>query len=494
MLYESTRGIKGITSKQAIQNGIASDGGLFIPEKFINIDLNNIIQFNNYKEFAYYILKDYLDDFSDTELNECINNAYNDNKFDKDVVELVKLDNNKFALELWHGPTYAFKDVALQILPHLLIKSIDKLETKKALILVATSGDTGKAALEGFKDVVNTKIIVFYPSEGVSEVQKRQMTTQEGKNTFVAGIKGNFDDAQNGVKEIFTSDENCKRIKDEGYFFTSANSINWGRLIPQIVYYAYSYIKLVKTNEIELGQKVNFVVPTGNFGNVLAGYLAKEMGLPINKLIVASNKNNVLTDFINKGVYDRRRQFYKTISPSMDILIASNLERLLYLVSNRDSEKIKILMDKLKRDGYYNIEEDLLNKIKDSFYADYSTDAETKQEIKKVYKIHDYLIDTHSAVAFNVYNKYFDKTGDLTKTIILQTANPYKFAYDVLNALEDNKYIDINHFDAIDMLNKITKKEIPQGIKTIREKNILHPNIIEKNEMMMYILEKIKEK
>jgi len=490
MDYYSSRSNFKVKSKQAISMGIAPDGGLFVPDKFPKLSLEKIISFNNYKEFAYYILEKYLDDFTKDEIAYCIENAYNNEKFNHDVVNQKKLNSSEFALELWHGPTYAFKDVALQILPYFLLISIKEYRNHKVLILVATSGDTGKAALEGFKDVDNTKIIVFYPSEGVSEVQKRQMTTQEGSNTFVAGIKGNFDDAQSAVKEIFTDAEFSKIVNNYGYYWSSANSINWGRLIPQVIYYVYSYAKLVKENEISLGDKVNFVVPTGNFGNVLAGYISKVMGLPVNKFIIASNKNAVIADFIKTGIYDRRRNFYKTISPSMDILIASNIERLIYMVLSHDSEKTKYYMDKLRKEGYFEVDQKTKSAIQEDFWADYADDNETINEINKVYSEFGYLCDPHSAVGFNIYNKYVSQTKDRTKTILLQTASPFKFAYHVLNAL--GNYKDIDHFEAINMLSNITKNPIPSGIKDIDKKKVLHSHIIDKLSMRNFILDKIK--
>lgn len=494
MQYLSTRGYEIVLAKEAIYSGIAKNGGLFTPISIPMLDLNSLNRFESYKDLAREIFSLYLTDFSSEELNDCIEKAYNSEKFDvKNIVELKGLDSNLFALELWHGPTYAFKDVALQVLPHLLIKSMPSDGFKKALILVATSGDTGKAALEGFRDVDKTKIIVFYPSEGVSDVQKRQMTTQEGKNTFVAGIIGNFDDAQSSVKQIFTNQEYVRAINDKGYFFTSANSINWGRLLPQIVYYIWSYLELVREKHIKDGEKINFVVPTGNFGNILAGYFAKLMGVPINKLIVASNINSVVADFIKNGVYDRRREFYKTISPSMDILVASNLERLLYLVV-KDYEMVSKYMRELKENGYFKVENSVLKSIQEDFWGDFSTDEEAKETIRYIYKEYSYLIDTHSAVGFNVYFKYRANCNDNTKTIVLQTANPYKFAKDVLNALQNDEYNDIDSFSAIDLLYQKTKVEIPQGIKELILKEVKHPDVIKKDDMFEFILEKIKDR
>lgn len=492
MEYTSTRGGQRVLAKEAIYLGIAKDGGLFTPVEIPKVDLSHLRSLGSYKEVAKYIFSLYLTDFPEEEIAECIEKAYGSGRFStKDVVELKKLDNSLFALELWHGPTYAFKDIALQVLPHLLIRSMPD-SFKKALILVATSGDTGKAALEGFKDVERTKIVVFYPSEGVSDVQKRQMTTQEGSNTYVAGIIGNFDDAQSGVKDIFTNQKFVETINKMGYFFTSANSINFGRLLPQIVYYIWSYLKLLKDELIKDNEKINFVVPTGNFGNILAGYFAKCMGVPVNKLIVASNINSVVSDFIKTGIYDRRREFYKTISPSMDILVASNLERLLYLVTG-NFEMVRKYMSSLRENGYFEVGKDVLELIKSDFWGDFSTDLETKKAIKLIYNQFSYLVDTHSAVGFDVYRKYCEKTSDTTKTVVLQTANPYKFAKDVLNALFDDEYNSIDPFEAVEVLYQKTNVEIPEEIRKLLSKPILHPNVIEKDKMFDFILEKIRD-
>jgi threonine synthase len=492
MRYISTRGSKEVQAKEAIYRGIAEDGGLYTPVSIPSLDIEKIKNIDSYTNLAKYIFGLYLTDFTKEEIADCIDKAYSRGRFDtKDIVAIKKLDSSLFALELWHGPTYAFKDVALQVLPHLLLKSMPSFY-KQALILVATSGDTGKAALEGFKDVERTKIVVFYPSEGVSDVQKRQMTTQEGRNTFVAGIKGNFDDAQSGVKEIFTDKKCIDTIENLGFFFTSANSINFGRLLPQIVYYIWSYLVLLKAGDVSEGEKINFAVPTGNFGNILAGFIAKLMGIPINKLIVASNINSVVADFVRTGLYDRRRKFYKTISPSMDILVASNLERLLYLVT-RDSERVKKYMLNLKTEGYFKIEEEVLKDIQESFWGDFSTDDQTRNSIKTIYREYGYLVDPHSAVGFDVYTKYQKQTSDNTKTVVLQTANPYKFAKDVLNALFDGEYNNIDPFEAVETLYAKTGVEVPEGIKSILSKPILHPDVIEKERMFDFILEKIRD-
>jgi len=492
MRYISTRGNKEVQAKEAIYRGIAEDGGLYTPVSIPVLEMEKVKTQDSYANLAKYVFGLYLTDFTNEEINDCIDKAYSHGRFEtQDVVAIKKLSYSLFALELWHGPTYAFKDVALQVLPHLLLKSMP-IFYKQALILVATSGDTGKAALEGFRDVDRTKIVVFYPSEGVSDVQKRQMTTQEGRNTFVAGIKGNFDDAQSGVKEIFTDKRCIDTIENMGFFFTSANSINFGRLLPQIVYYIWSYHVLLKNGDIREGEKINFVVPTGNFGNILAGFIAKIMGIPINKLIVASNINSVVADFIRTGLYDRRREFYKTISPSMDILVASNLERLLYLVT-KDSEKVKKYMLDLKTEGYFKVEEEVLKEIQESFWGDFSTDDQTRTSIKTIYSEYGYLVDPHSAVGFDVYSKYLKQTLDSTKTVVLQTANPYKFAKDVLNALYDGEYNNIDPFEAVEVLQKRTCVKAPEGIKNLISKPILHPDVIEKEKMFDFILEKIRD-
>jgi len=446
MLYESTRGgLKSISSAEAIKKGIAPDGGLFVPEERVKLSLEDIGRLVNisYQERAVEILKHYIDDYTVEEITECVNSAYTKAKFGCDEIAPVhKLNENVFVQELWHGPTCAFKDMALQILPHLLVKAVRKLgEKDEVVILVATSGDTGKAALEGFKDVDGTRIIVFFPNNGVSEVQKMQMVTQEGKNVHAISVEGNFDDAQNGVKDIFGDMELNRRMEGGGYKFSSANSINWGRLVPQIVYYFSAYADLVKNSEVTLGDKINVVVPTGNFGNILAAYYALRMGLPINKLICASNDNNVLTDFIRTGVYDRRREFKKTISPSMDILISSNLERLLYEITEHNSERINDWMGRLKNDGMYIVDADVKKKISAVFWADFTNESDTLKTIEYLYKENDYLIDTHTAVGVDVYDKYVISTGDMTKTVISSTASPFKFNESVAKAIFGEEFI-----------------------------------------------------
>lgn len=481
--YKSTRGnSEKITSAGAILQGLAKDKGLYVPVDFPVIDKSfDEMKDMEYKEVAYYILNKFLSDYTEDELKDSIEKAY-DEKFEtKKIAPLVKNDELYF-LELYHGKTLAFKDMALSILPHLLTKAAKKLgEDKKIVILAATSGDTGKAALEGFANVDNTEVIVFYPAKGVSEIQKRQMVTQDGKNTHVVDINGNFDNAQRGVKEIFNDDLFAKEMNASNYVFSSANSINIGRLIPQVVYYVYSYIELLKQGEIRSGEKINFVVPTGNFGNILAGYYAKKMGLPINKLICASNENNVLTDFLNTGVYDINRDFLVTNSPSMDILISSNLERLLYELSDHDEELICSMMDKLENDKKYEITPNMKKNLED-FYGDFSTEDETLEVIKNVYKESNYVMDTHTAVAYHVYEQYKEKSNDSHKTVIVSTASPYKFTKSVILGLKEEN-TEEDEFKLIKNLSALTGLDIPNPIKDLDKKEILHHLKCEKDGM-----------
>ncbi len=398
----------------------------------------------------------------------------------EEVVPLTKAGDNEYIMELYHGPTLAFKDIALQILPRLLSYGLKK-EGESALILTATSGDTGKAAMEGFADVENTKIVVFYPVDGVSDMQKLQMITQTGNNTYVCAVKGNFDDAQTGVKQIFASDEFRKLAKDKGYSLSSANSINFGRLAPQIAYYFYAYATLLKRNVIKAGQSINFTVPTGNFGNILAGYYAKRMGLPISKLICASNKNNVLTDFFNTGEYSLHREFYQTTSPSMDILISSNLERLLFELVGRDSKKVVALMDNLKNDGKYTIEADMKKILDGEFWAGYCSDDDAAHTIKRMFESTDILLDPHTAVAQTVYENYVKSTGDDTVNVVVSTANPYKFAQDVEYAATGVKTADA--FTSADNVYKATKTPIPTAISALKHAKVLHTDVAEKDSL-----------
>ncbi len=476
MNYYSTRNKNiMVEAAGAIVKGLAPDGGLFVPESFPQILENEISALANktYNERAQFILAKFLTDFTQDEINDCVASAYTAEKFgSEEIAPLHKLDDEAYILELWHGPTCAFKDMALQILPHLLTKSSEKEGNKNEIaILVATSGDTGKAALEGFCDVKGTKIAVFYPKDGVSQIQKLQMVTQKGENVGVFAVEGNFDDAQNGVKRIFTSDEMNKKLQDAGVSLSSANSINWGRLLPQIVYYFSAYADLLKNDEIKMGEQINVVVPTGNFGNILAAYYALRMGLPIKKLICASNSNNVLTEFIESGVYDKNREFKVTVSPSMDILISSNLERFLFDISGRDTEKIKGFMANLADSGKYDVGEDLLSKIRKIMVGKCCSEENTLATIKNVFEKYSYVADTHTAVAIYAYNEYKKETGDDAKTVIASTASPYKFSPSVLSAIEGKKeYKD--EFEVIKALRNISALTVPASLSELSEKAV----------------------
>ena len=494
MYYKSTRNSSvNVSSAQAIAQGISKDGGLFVPSEIPSLTLDEIkaLGEKSYAERAWFVFSKFLTDFTDAEIRYCVDNAYNDKNFDSDnIAEIAHLFDGTYMLELWHGPTCAFKDMALQILPYLLTTSAKKINlNKKIVILVATSGDTGKAALEGFKDVPDTEIMVFYPDDGVSAMQKKQMTTQEGANVGVCAIKGNFDDAQNGVKAIFTNQEIAEKLDENGMMFSSANSINWGRLAPQIIYYISSYAQLVKDGEIELGDKINIVVPTGNFGNILAGFYAKKMGLPVNKLICASNANNVLTDFINTGVYNRNRPFHTTISPSMDILISSNLERLLYHLSGEDDAQIREWFGALASEGKYEVSDAVKTILKDEFYAGCCDDVQTKACIKEIYDKYSYTCDTHTAVAVKGYEDYRNATGDTTKTIIASTASPYKFSGSVLEAIGvDN---DTDEFGLVDKLAEASKIPVPASLAALKDKEIRFKEIIDKTEMKDFVFKSL---
>ena len=490
MNYTSTRDNSlNFSSAQAIKNGISKDGGLFVPCDIPKIDKDFILSLAelNYKQRAKKVLGLFLTDYTDAELDDCVNGAYSTAKFgSEDSAPVHKLKDGAYILELWHGPTCAFKDMALQILPHLLTKAIKKTgEDKTVVILVATSGDTGKAALEGFKDVDGTKIQVFYPVDGVSKIQKLQMATQLGENVCVEAVYGNFDDAQTGVKKIFTNADYAKELADKGYVLSSANSINWGRLAPQIVYYFSAYADLLKNNEITYGDKINVVVPTGNFGNILACYYAKLMGLPVNKLICASNKNNVLTEFLSTGTYDKNRSFYTTASPSMDILISSNLERLLYHISGNDANITKEYMSLLNNEGKYTVSSDIKAKIDESFLGGCCDDCETKQTIKATFDEFNYTLDTHTAVAVKVYNDYVNNTGDTTPTVIASTANPYKFNASVIDAIAGNGASDgKDEFELLDMLNNLSGLEIPESLANLKNMNVRFTAVCEKEDMI----------
>jgi len=495
MNYISTRGGAAVMSAEAILTGLSPDGGLYVPNDIPKIQLSDIENLKNksYIERAKYILSLYLTDFTETEINECVNGAYGGGSFaHSGVAPVVKLSDSGYVLELWHGPTCAFKDMALQILPHFMTTSMKKMgETSTVAILVATSGDTGKAALEGFKDVNGTKILVFYPSDGVSDIQKLQMITQGGGNVYVSAIRGNFDDAQNGVKEIFTNDKSIQELANRNYVLSSANSINWGRLVPQIVYYVSAYCDMVKSGEITLGDTVNVCVPTGNFGNILAAYYAKMMGVPIGKLICASNENDVLTEFINTGKYDKNRKFHTTISPSMDILISSNLERLLYALSGNGSDDVVKLMKSLSDSGSYQLDETMKSKISDLLWAGSADDRETSKQIAKTFEEYKYLADTHTAVAINVYEQYTAKTGDKTKTIIASTASPYKFGDSVLSAVGGD-FGGKDDFEKLDMLNNISGMPIPPSLAELKGKEKKYTQVCDKNDMDKVVHEFLK--
>ena len=484
LLYKSTRSndVK-VTASQAILKGLAEDGGLFVPESIpaLETDMDTLAGMS-YQETAYEVMKQFLTDFTEEELKNCIARAY-DEKFDtKEIAPLVKKDE-AYYLELFHGKTIAFKDMALSILPHLLTTSAKKNQVKNEIvILTATSGDTGKAALAGFADVPGTRIIVFYPKNGVSPIQEKQMVTQKGANTFVVGIHGNFDDAQTGVKKMFGDRELAEQMDAAGYQFSSANSINIGRLVPQVVYYVYAYAKMYANGEVTKGEKINVVVPTGNFGNILAAYYAKNMGVPIDKLICASNDNKVLYDFFRTGTYDRNREFILTTSPSMDILISSNLERLVYKIAGADAAKDVTLMQNLATEGKYEITGDMKAQLKD-FYGNYANEKETAEEIAEVYKKTGYIMDTHTAVASKVYRKYVAETKDQTKTVIASTASPYKFTRSVMDAIDAEKYKGMGDFELVDALSELSGVKVPQAIEEIRTAPVLHKNVVETADM-----------
>ena len=485
LIYSSTRNAKEkVTASQAILKGLADDGGLFVPDRIPSLDVTiDELADMNYQETAYAVMKQFLTDFTEEELKDCIQKAY-DSKFDtKEIAPLVESDG-AYYLELFHGPTIAFKDMALSILPHLLITAARKNQVKNDIvILTATSGDTGKAALAGFADVKGTKIIVFYPKNGVSPIQEKQMVTQKGDNTYVVGIHGNFDQAQTGVKKMFQDKELAAQMDAAGFQFSSANSINIGRLVPQIAYYVYAYAKLYKKGEIAKNEKINVVVPTGNFGNILAAFYAKNMGIPIAKLICASNENKVLFDFFRTGTYDKNREFMLTSSPSMDILISSNLERLIYRIAGNDAAKNKELMAALTSDGAYAITEEMKEQLAD-FYGHYTSEAETAKVIRDLYDKTGYVIDTHTAVAAGVYKKYKEETKDTeTKTVIASTASPFKFTRSVMDAIDKEKYDSMTDFELVDELSRIGHVAVPKAIEEIRTAKVLHDTVCQVAEM-----------
>ena len=483
VLYSSTRnGEPKFTASQAILKGLADDGGLFVPDHIPALSCSmRDLSGKSYQEVAYEVMKLFFTDFTEEELKNCIERAY-DSKFDtEEIAPLVEAEGTYY-LELFHGATIAFKDMALSILPHLMITSAKKNQVENEIvILTATSGDTGKAALAGFADVEGTRIIVFYPKNGVSPIQERQMVTQKGDNTFVVGIRGNFDDAQTGVKALFNDRELAQEMAAAGLQFSSANSINIGRLVPQVVYYVYAYAKLFKEERIAEGEKINVVVPTGNFGNILAAFYARQMGVPIGKLICASNENKVLYDFFATGTYDRNREFVLTTSPSMDILISSNLERLIYRIAGEDAQKNAALMDSLARTGVYEITEQMREQLAD-FYGNYADEAETAGRIRQMYENTGYVLDTHTAVASAVYQKYRESSKDETVTVIASTASPFKFTRSVMNAI-DGKYDAMSDFELVDELARIGRLDVPNAIAEIRTAPVVHDNICDKTEM-----------
>ncbi len=483
VMYSSTRGNgEKVTASQAILKGLSEDGGLFVPDRIpaLETSLEDLSRMS-YQEVAYEVMKLFLTDFTEEELKTCIARAY-DSKFDTDVIAPLAEAQGAYYLELFHGATIAFKDMALSILPHLMITSARKNQIKNEIvILTATSGDTGKAALAGFAGVEGTRIIVFYPKNGVSPIQEKQMVTQKGDNTFVVGIHGNFDDAQTGVKKIFSDRELEKEMNAAGFQFSSANSINIGRLVPQICYYVYAYANLLKEGKIEDGEEINVVVPTGNFGNILAAFYAKNMGLPIAKLICASNTNKVLFDFFRTGEYDRNREFVLTTSPSMDILISSNLERLIYRIAGNSTERNRQLMSQLSGNGKYDITEEEKQGLAD-FYGNYADEAETAAEIARLYESCGYVIDTHTAVASAVYQKYVKETGDTKKTVIASTASPFKFTRSVMNAI-DPKYDSMGDFELVDELSRIANVKVPGAIEEIRTAPVVHDTQCEVDDM-----------
>jgi len=483
MQYKSTRGGETVSAAQAIVRGISPSGGLYVPEEFPQLDPATLN--NDYLGTAYAVMSRYLPDTDPDRLRSMIASAYS--SFDTPAVApVVPLSENENILELWHGPTMAFKDVALQMLPHLMRDSMDQTgESHEIYILVATSGDTGKAALEGFRDVDGTRVLVFYPHGGVSRAQRLQMVTQEGKNVDVCAVRGNFDDAQTGVKNIFASEETRAALEEKGCRLSSANSINFGRLLPQVVYYFTAYRSLVEQGRIAMGDKINFCVPTGNFGDILAGYYAMRMGLPVNKLICASNRNNVLTDFFRTGEYNDRRPFYKSMSCSIDILISSNLERLLYELTDRNEEQIKVWMQSLKSEGKYTVSAAQRDVLAEVFYADWCTEEDTLVTIRRVFDKFGYLMDPHTAVAQTVYERYVEQTGDTTQTVLFSTANPYKFANSVIAAFE-TPVEDV--FENVDRLHVISGMEIPVGISGLRSKPERHLDVCDLDDLSARVI------
>ena len=482
MQFQSTRdSALRVSSSEAIVRGLAPKSGLFVPESFPKADLENWKSLP-YPALAEQVLKGFLTDYSADFLHSATAATYGE-AFGGKAGETVKVSDGVYALELWHGPTCAFKDYALQLMPKLLVEAKKNLgRTETTRILVATSGDTGKAALAGYADLDGIEIEVFYPNAGTSEIQHLQMATQKGDNVQVYAVEGNFDDAQTGVKRVFADESVAAELEARHIRLSSANSINWGRLVPQIVYYFYAYFRLTERGAVAWGKPVDFCVPTGNFGDILAGYYAKQMGLPVGKLVCASNKNNVLTDFLRTGTYDARRTFYKTTSPSMDILISSNLERLIYKIAGADAAKDVTLMQNLAAEGKYEITDEMKAQLKD-FYGNYASEKETAEEIAEVYKKTGYIMDTHTAVASRVYRKYVAESGDQTKTVIASTASPYKFTRSVMDAIDAEKYKGMGDFELVDALSELSGVKVPQAIEEIRTAPVLHKNVVETEDM-----------
>jgi threonine synthase len=499
MNYISTRGLsEPISSAAAIKQGIAADGGLLVPDQIPQISMDEIVSMSrqDYQQRAMMILSLFLTDFSQAELQEAVAAAYSEERFQPEpapVIQLNKYNDREFILELWHGPTAAFKDLALQLLPHLMTAAVRKTgEQAKVCILTATSGDTGKAALEGFRDVPGTEAIVFYPHEGVSDIQRLQMVTQEGENCHVIAVKGTFDDAQAGVKSLFADTDLAETLRQQGVMLSSANSINWGRLVPQIVYYFSVYADLLQMQKIEAGEAVNFVVPTGNFGNILAAWYARSMGLPVHKLICASNKNKVLSDFIRNGHYDKRREFFKTNSPSMDILVSSNLERLLFELTDRSAATVGALMSNLEINGHYQVDTQALRRLQEVFVGGFADDSGTVRTIREIYDRCDHVIDTHTAVGFNVYGRYAARSGDDTKTIFIATASPFKFAEAVADAVFGSGYA--RGRSAETLLQELADEsglELPASLAGLGKKPVMHDLLIDKQEMRQMILARL---
>lgn len=483
VLYKSTRGKEdAVTASMAILKGLSEDGGLFVPTSVprLDIPMEKLAQMS-YQETAYEVMSRFLTDFTEDELKACIRNAY-DEKFDTKEIAPLREADGAYYLELFHGATIAFKDMALSILPHLMTTAAKKNHVKNEIvILTATSGDTGKAALAGFADVPGTKIVVFYPKHGVSMIQEKQMVTQKGENTCVVGITGNFDDAQTAVKKMFNDREMAAQLNEAGFQFSSANSINIGRLVPQIVYYVYAYASMVRQGKIKDGEEINVVVPTGNFGNILAAYYAKQMGLPVHKLICASNENKVLFDFFQTGTYDRKREFILTSSPSMDILISSNLERLIYRIAGNNAEKCAELMEALSTGGEYTLTDDMKAQLGD-FYGNFCSEKETSEAIGEVYAAGDYVIDTHTAVAAGVYRKYKKETGDERPTVIASTASPYKFTRSVMKAL-GKENAEMDDFALADALSALSGVKVPKAVEEIRTAPVLHDRVVDPEDM-----------